>query len=152
MVVGPFRQQKVGHRCTLLRVILQPDPSLSAPPTYNPVSAGGGWCHVCRPQAVGWCTVYHTYFCRSIMPHLFSFFWIVCGSVLPLFAVSWSTHLCYTLLPLFWSPFPRGLRLTWQLLINAGFCWLHYRRWGRLESLQNRTLHHDCYHYCCCYY
>lgn len=31
MVVGPFRQQKVGHRCTRLRVILQPDLSLSTP-------------------------------------------------------------------------------------------------------------------------
>lgn len=30
-MVGPFRQQKVGHRCTRLTVILQPDLSLSAP-------------------------------------------------------------------------------------------------------------------------
>lgn len=30
-MVRPFRQQKVGHRCTRLRVILQPDLSLLTP-------------------------------------------------------------------------------------------------------------------------
>lgn len=71
MVVGPFRQQKVGHRCTLLRVILQPDPSLSAPPQLI---------ILCLPEEDGdhrlladAQSAIHTYFCRSIMSHLFSF-------------------------------------------------------------------------------
>lgn len=50
MVAGWFGWQKVGHRCTSQRVILQFDLSLS-PPSYNPVSTGEVWCD-CLLQSV----------------------------------------------------------------------------------------------------
>lgn len=50
VVAGWFGWQKVGHRCTSQRVILQFDLSLS-PPSYNPVSTGEVWCD-CLLQSV----------------------------------------------------------------------------------------------------
>lgn len=103
-VARRFRWQKVGHRCTSLRLILLFDLSLSPQVLihYYPVSSGvqgAVWC-VCLPQSVH-CTVCHSYFENKLV-HI-SKSLIVCSSL----CLLWPIHLCFLLffffLPHFFS-------------------------------------------------
>lgn len=113
MVVGPFRQQKVGHRCTWLRVILQPDPSLSAPQLIilrlqeedGAVSAN----HRLFADAQSAIHISADKLCRIYFHFLLSAGLFACLEVHPSVLQSFAPVL------MVFNVFSHGLHLTWQL-------------------------------------
>ena len=125
-VAGRFRWQKVGHRCTSLRLILLFDLSLSPQVLihYYPVSSGvqgALWC-VCLPQSVHF-TVCHSYFENKLV-HIYKSL-IVCSSLCLLYPI----HLCFFLFIFCPISFPSSLLIlttypeislmAWQVLNNT---------------------------------